>query len=79
MALFLATILTWHLIFMPIPSGGIPITQANREFFKPFDTGKVFGTEDACRSEGRARMAEYLRERGLPEGTTANIGCTYDR
>jgi hypothetical protein len=72
--MFLAAILTWHLVFMPIPTGGL--TQANRDLFKPFDTGKTFGSEEACRADGNANKSEYLRRHGLPDGAMANMGCT---
>jgi hypothetical protein len=61
---------------MPIPSDQAPMTSANKDLFKPFDTGHAFDTEEACRADGRARVVDYLRERGLPDGATANIGCS---
>lgn len=77
----LAVVLTWHLILMPLAGGpgpsGLPLmTDANKDLFKPFDTGRTFDNEESCKADGRARLTDYLRERGLPDGATANIACS---
>lgn len=73
---------------LPRPSDEVPtaqnphpvlpsiMTQQNKDLFKPFDTGRTFDSEEACRADGKARLTEYLRERGLPDGVTANIACS---
>lgn len=82
MSFLLAVVVTWHLAVMPLvgepqPSGEPIKTEENKDLFKPFDTGRSFESEEACRADGRAHLADYLRERGLPGGATGNISCSF--
>jgi hypothetical protein len=51
-------------------------TMQNSDLFKPFNTGKTFGTEAECQSDVKQHLSAYLAQRGLPVGAGGNFDCS---
>jgi hypothetical protein len=73
--------LTFHLIIMPSVGDPVPgqssiRNSGNNDLFKPFDTGKTFGSEAACKADAAANLKAYLLAHGLPAGASGNFACS---